>query len=217
MTINERRELPIMCLSFLNSLVISYTEKYQDIPLDKFIKMNLDPFYEELSSLLKMGPNLVEHFKEIKNHLVSFQKDRSNFKQDHIPYPIRYINPKEFYWAISEFYLGDSENVSRKFLFTELLYMRHLVCSLTLSNTDLTLDGGKTYFSLAVHGYYEKNGNRFGTNGHLFYPDDQHITVYPILNPLYSDDYQSKKIEQIDTAIEKEFEFYDLVKKYLKS
>ena len=68
----------------------------------------------------------------------------------------------------------------------------------------------------AVHGYYEKYGNRFGTNGHLFYPEDQHITVYPILSPLYEDDFPAKTIERIDSAIETEFGFYKILKVAMK-
>ena len=212
MTINESRDLPYSYFYFLNSLIISYTETYQDIPLKRFFNMELDSFYEDLVRMMKLGPRMDDHIHKLKNHLISFQEERSNLKQEHVPYPIRYISAKEFYWAISEFYLGENHSVSKKFLFTELLYMRHILCTLTMSTTDLTLDCGKTYFSKAVHGYYEKYGNRFGTNGHLFYPEDLHITVYPILKPLHADIDSGQAIEGIDELIEKEFGFYKILK-----
>lgn len=211
MKANKKEILVSTYLNYINVLLKCYTERYQDIPLKVFFKMELDTFWEEITGMVHPDLPNKESFKNLKDHLIEFQEDRNSLNQKHIPYPLKYIYIKEFYWSISGFLLGEEFSVSKRLLFTELLYMRHQIFSLDSVTRDLTQNNGTTHYALAVHGYYEKYGNNFGMNDNFFRPEDMYEIVNKVIDPLLADGHLTIKIKEIDKKVEESFGLYERV------
>lgn len=194
--------MPASYLNYLNTLVLYYTRKYQDIPLEEFFKLELDCGYipkHEVSEFFNLD--------KLKQHLIRFQNDRKAASQERVPFHIKYIYAKEFYWSIAGLFFGEELNVSKRLLFTELMYLRENIFATMGDGYDPTLNEGNTYFGRALTGYYEKFGNHFGMNGNFFRPEDMSITVDAPISKLHEtmNLYFSTAIDPIDDVIQTHF------------